>query len=54
MNIFHVLTAIFVIAKVTGYLDWSWWLVLLPSIAAFSIAFVLLLFAFIVTVMAKR
>ena len=29
----HTLTLIFVIAKITGYIDWSWWLVFLPSIA---------------------
>jgi hypothetical protein len=26
-----VLTLIFVIAKIMGYIDWSWWLVFLPS-----------------------
>jgi hypothetical protein len=26
------LTLIFVMAKLLGYVDWSWWLVLLPGI----------------------
>ena len=28
----HILTIIFVIAKIVGYINWSWWLVLLPSL----------------------
>lgn len=30
MNFFHVLGLIFIILKLTGFIDWSWWLVLLP------------------------
>jgi hypothetical protein len=30
----NVLTVIFVIAKITGYIDWSWWLVFAPTLFA--------------------
>ncbi len=36
MNFINVLTVIFVIAKITDYIDWSWWLVFSPTL--FSIA----------------
>lgn len=45
----HILTIIFVIAKIVGYIDWSWWLVLLPSII--SIGLSLLIWLFIVVIM---
>ena len=32
------LTIIFVIAKITGYVDWSWWLVFSPIIVGGIIA----------------
>ena len=32
MGIFEVLTVVFVVLKLIGVIDWSWWLVLLPSI----------------------
>lgn len=30
LGILGILTIIFVIAKIAGYIAWSWWLVLLP------------------------
>jgi len=27
-----LLSLIFVVAKLTGYIDWSWWIVLLPML----------------------
>lgn len=38
----HMLTIIFVIAKLAGYIHWSWWLVLLPSIIGLLIGLLLL------------
>lgn len=38
------LTLLFVAAKLLGYIDWSWWLVLLPGI----IKIVLMAFAVVV------
>lgn len=40
MNWLHLLTVIFVIAKIFNYLAWSWWLVFLPSIVSLTIALV--------------
>ena len=45
----HILTIIFVIAKIVGYINWSWWLVLLPLII--SIGLSLLIWLFIVVIM---
>jgi hypothetical protein len=28
----NILTVVFVIAKITGYIDWSWWLVFAPTL----------------------
>jgi len=35
MNLLNILTAIFVVAKITGYIDWSWWLVFAPTLVNF-------------------
>lgn len=32
MGILNTLTMIFVVLKLLGVIDWSWWVVLLPSI----------------------
>lgn len=32
MSIFTILTLIFVVLKLMNYIDWSWWLVVTPSI----------------------
>lgn len=32
MKFYHVLTLVFVVAKLTHYIDWSWWLVMSPLI----------------------
>jgi hypothetical protein len=37
MGIAEILTIIFVVLKLTGAIDWSWWLVLLPEIIAIGI-----------------
>lgn len=34
MGITEILTIIFVVLKLIGKIDWSWWLVLLPEILA--------------------
>ena len=34
MGFTEVLTIIFVVLKILGRIDWSWWLVLLPKIIA--------------------
>ena len=37
MKLHEVLTVIFVVCKLFGVIDWSWWLVFLPEIVAVSI-----------------
>ena len=37
MGFCEVLTIIFVVLKLIGQIDWSWWLVLLPEIIAFAL-----------------
>ena len=37
MGLTEVLTAIFVVLKLIGTIDWSWWLVLLPEIIAVAL-----------------
>ena len=32
MGLTHCLTVVFVVLKLIGTIDWSWWLVLLPEI----------------------
>ena len=42
MGICEVLTVIFIVCKILGKLNWSWWLVFLPEIIA--IIFYILMF----------
>ena len=37
MGITEVLTIIFIVLKLLGKIDWSWWLVLLPEILAAAV-----------------
>ena len=39
MGFTEVLTLIFITLKLTGYIDWSWFYVLLPTIISLSIVF---------------
>lgn len=43
MNWFHLITVIFIIAKIVGYTNWSWWLVFLPSIVSVAVGLAILL-----------
>lgn len=49
--IFHIFTLLFVILKVAHVVDWSWWIVFLPSILI--TLFALLLSLAFVTLAAK-
>lgn len=46
IGFFSMLTLIFVTLKLTGYIAWSWWLVLLPAYGAF----VLFMFLFLIII----
>ncbi len=37
--IFHLFTLLFVGLKLTGFISWSWWLVLLPSYIGVAVLF---------------
>lgn len=47
MNILHVLTLIFVFAKLFEVINWSWWLVLAPSIVSFALAMIVIVMGLI-------
>lgn len=32
----NIVTLVFVVLKLTGVIDWSWWLVLMPTIVLFT------------------
>jgi cell division protein FtsX len=43
VGVFGLLGVAFVVLKLTGYIDWSWWLVLLPFYVGLLILLVILL-----------
>lgn len=46
IGFFGLLTLIFITLKLTGYIDWSWWLVLLPLFIPVIIIFAILVIMF--------
>ena len=43
----NILTLIFIVLKLTKVIDWSWWIVLLPTLINISVVFIItLLFAY--------
>ncbi len=44
------LTIIFVIAKILGYIHWSWWVVFLPILIGVSIPIFIILIIFVVII----
>lgn len=47
LKLTHILTIIFVIAKILGYINWSWWLVFLPSLISLGLGLVIWLICMI-------
>lgn len=47
-----LLTLLFIGLKLTGYVDWSWWIVLAPIWAPIAIGLAALFFAFVVMLIA--
>ncbi|MFS0643822.1 hypothetical protein [Siminovitchia sp. 179-K 8D1 HS] len=45
MGILEILTIVFIVLKLIGTIDWSWWLVLLPTIVSLSIYIIWFVFA---------
>lgn len=46
IGFFGLLTLIFITLKLTGYIDWSWWLVLMPLFIPVILIFGILLIMF--------
>lgn len=44
VSFLHVMTFIFIILKVTGVVNWAWWVVLLPSLIYFGLILGVILF----------
>lgn len=54
IGFFSLLTVIFVIAKIFGYIDWSWLLVFTPTIVGFILFIAIVVFAAIAGVEIKK
>ena len=52
LSLSSILTIIFVIAKLFGVINWSWWLVLLPSIISIGLGFVFMIIVLIIVIIA--
>lgn len=49
MGMLNILTIVFIALKLMGYIDWSWWLVLMPTI----VNVLLVLYVVVVVAMGK-
>lgn len=49
IGFFGLLTILFIALKLTGYISWSWWLVLLPAYGGLALILLILLVVFIVS-----
>jgi hypothetical protein len=48
MSIFSLLTVLFVGLKLTGNIDWSWWMVLSPTLLGIFLFFAALILALVI------
>ncbi len=48
ISLSSILTIIFVIAKLMGVIDWSWWIVFLPTIITIGLAILFMVVLLIV------
>lgn len=49
----NVLTVIFVITKLLGYIDWNWWLVFSPTIISLGLKMLITIIVFAIAVWAS-
>ena len=49
IGFFGMLAIVFIACKITGFIDWSWWLVLLPIWGPLLLVLVVAFIAFIVS-----
>lgn len=54
MGFTEVLTILFVVLKLIGTIDWSWWLVLLPEMVAVAIYIAVAVIGFAATYRAEK
>ena len=52
ISLSSILTIIFVVAKLMGIIDWSWWIVFAPTIIAVSLSVLLLMILLTIAVIA--
>ena len=52
-NFIGLLTVLFIGLKLTGYINWSWWLVTLPLWGGFTVLAVIATIALLIAVAAK-
>ena len=50
LSLSSILTIIFVIAKLFGVINWSWWLVLLPSLISIGLWVLLIVVVLIIVI----
>lgn len=48
-----LITIVFVVLKLTGVIDWSWWWVLSPILISFSLVIIVLIIALIIELVNK-
>ena len=53
VGFFGLLTLIFITLKLTGFINWSWWLVTLPLWGGLALVVVLLALFFIIALVAN-
>ncbi len=51
---FHLVTLVFVIAKILGYVAFSWWVAFAPSLIGMAIPIFALLFSLVLIAWLKR
>jgi hypothetical protein len=50
----NFLTLLFITLKLTGVIDWSWWLVLSPLLVNIALIFLFLVCVFILDIISKK
>lgn len=53
IGFFGLLQVVFIAGKVFGFLDWSWWLVFIPTFVSLGIAVLAIIIALLIAAFAK-
>lgn len=54
LSFFNILTIIFVVAKILGFINWSWWLVFTPTFLCIGIYILVFIFVVIYAVLENK